>query len=401
MKNKQHLSHMVISRHILSYLILAFTLTSCASKEVLVPSITISEPSFRSTIGMASRKNQNNNINANSQTTMATGRALFNIPILSPGDKIQVDIHEGEDFSGVYSIDVDGCLKLPYLKPIHAQGLNINDLKAAIHKVLLLEDIFKKEFINISITPIQWSASLVNVKGAVYKPGNTLINQRTKEEYLNPIKSDSGDFANKKLLSSALKAAGGVKPDADLDNIQLVRNNVSQIFNMSGILSGDNFTDPVLTTGDLIIVPSTGYMQKTLLRPSRITPPGFRVFLSNLTVPASSNNSSAIGKYASNLPLGSRLLTAAISANCVGGTTSVNAKRFVILVGNDTQTNVNRTMKRSISELLNMPNSDKTNPYLMPNDMIACFDSNMTNWRDLGRAFADILSPAMILRGGL
>ena len=44
-----------------------------------------------------------------------------------------------------------------------------------------------------------------------------------------------------------------------------------------------------------------------------------RVFMSNLTMPATGNNPSAIDNYATNLPYGTRLLQATASANCMGG----------------------------------------------------------------------------------
>jgi len=57
--------------------------------------------------------------------------------------------------------------------------------------------------------------------------------------------------------------------------------------------------------------------------------------------------------------------------------------------------------QKSIQELLANPNADQVNPYLLPNDHVACFDSSVTNWRDIGRAISDILSPVKILGGGL
>lgn len=37
---------------------------------------------------------------------------------LSPGDKLEILIHEGEEFSGQYLVNHDGTLELPYLPPI-------------------------------------------------------------------------------------------------------------------------------------------------------------------------------------------------------------------------------------------------------------------------------------------
>ena len=322
--------------------------------------------------------------------------------LMSSGDKLHLQVQSGKEFSGTFTIDVDGYLKIPYLKPIYANGLTPTALTESVKKSFILEHIFKSDFLNITITPAQWSSAFINVKGAVYKPGNIIINQRNFKDESQHIISQSGDFAENRLLSSALKAAGGLRPDADLSRIQLIRKNNHYEYDLSGLISGETIqSDPVLINGDTLIIPSVGYLQKELFSLSRITPPGFRVFMSNLTVPASSNNTSAIGKYSSSLPLGSRLLTAAISANCVGGTQQVNAKRLIVLAGIDIKTNMLHVTQKSIEELLTHPNADQVNPYLLPNDHIACFDSSITNWRDIGRAVSDILSPLRVLGGGL
>jgi len=305
-----------------------------------------------------------------------------------------------DEFCGSYKIDLDGQLKLPYFEPITAAGRSIDEITAEIKHLLISKDIFKADFLDISVKPIQWSAALVSVKGAVFQPGNIMINERDFRKLNQNKETLNGDFANKRLLSSALKAAGGVRPDADLKNIKLVRANKLYHLDMRGIISGDRIlTDPILVQGDQVTVSSVGYVQTELLRPSRITPPGFRVFLSNLTVPAFHNSASAVGKHATSLPLGSRLMTAAISANCVGGTESVNARRKVLLAGVDLNTNKIRVVQRSLDQIYSSPNSHLMNPYLLPNDQVACFDSNISNWRDIARGFRDIVSPASIILG--
>jgi len=319
---------------------------------------------------------------------------------LSPGDKIEVTIPEGEEFSGVFTIEMDGTLRIPYLKPIVATGQSTVQLAKHIRDVLVLNGLFKAEFAQANVNPVQWAPTTIVIRGAVYNPGNILINKRKHQEGFNPVSSRTGDFAHKRLLSSALKAAGGLKPDADIRNIQLIRNGETSTLDMSGLVNGAFVIDPPLASGDQVIIPSVGYLQTELLRPTVVTPPGFRVYLSNLTIPADSNNKSANNKYASSLPPGSRLFKGAMSANCVGGTASVNAKRHIILVGADPLTGQTRVMKRSLQELLAQPNNDAVNPYLMPGDSIACFDSGMTNARDYARAIGDFLRPFVILSGG-
>jgi len=39
------------------------------------------------------------------------------------------------------------------------------------------------------------------------------------------------------------------------------------------------------------------------------------------------------------------------------------------------------------------------NPYLMPNDGVACYDSRFTNFRDVARGIGELVSPFIL--GGL
>ncbi len=344
-------------------------------------------------------RNTHKNVSPN-RALIAGQRQQVPSLVLSAGDSLKVSLLEGKEYCGVYKIDIDGQLKLPYLEPVTAAGKSMNELVEDIKHLLVSNEIFKADFLDISIKPIEWSAALVSVKGAVFQPGNIMINERDFRKQNQATKAFNGDFANKRLLSSALKAAGGIRPDADLKNIQLVRAHKTYYLDMSGILSGERvMNDPILVQGDQLTVPSVGYVQTELLRPSRITPPGFRVFLSNLTVPAFNNSASAVGKHATSLPLGSRLMTAAVSANCVGGTESVNARRKILLAGIDLNTNKIRVVQRSLDQIYSAPNSHLMNPYLLPNDQIACFDSNLSNWRDIAKGFTEILSPASIILG--
>jgi hypothetical protein len=152
-----------------------------------------------------------------------------------------------------------------------------------------------------------------------------------------------------------------------------------------------------LMSGDTIVVPSSGRFDPGLVALSAITPPGIRVFLSNLTVPATGNAISAVSKEASSLPYGSRLLTAAFAANCVGGVNITSAARHAVLVRTDPLSGREEALERPIHELLQAPHHDDVNPLVMPNDAISCYDSGVTNLRDIARTLFDILLPLSLL----
>jgi len=54
-------------------------------------------------------------------------------------------------------------------------------------------------------------------------------------------------------------------------------------------------------------------------------------------------------------------------------------------------------IERSVEQLIRQGHEEGMNPYLMPNDAIACYDSDVTNFRDIARTIGDIISPLKLL----
>lgn len=339
-------------------------------------------------------------INLSSSNLVATGEndpILAQGLLLSPGDLIEVLIEDGEGFNGRYIIDNAGYMKLPLVDVIQASGATTNKLEARIELALVRAEIFQPANASVTIHVLNWSSIKVSVAGAVFQPGTVLINKKiTGIQNAEHLKA-YGDYSTTRLLSEAIRAASGIRPDAKLDQIILIRKGWQVQIDMTGMFNGNLVTDYPLVSGDRIIVPSTGCFQANLVRPSLITPKGFRVFMSNLIDSAGDNSSAAIGRYSTNLPYGTRLLQAAVSANCVGGKEWTNAPRRVVLSSKNPITGETQVIERSVEELMTMPNKEKINPYLMPNDAVACYDSDVTNFRDIARTVADIIIPFKLL----
>ncbi|MGB5442001.1 MAG: polysaccharide biosynthesis/export family protein [Gammaproteobacteria bacterium] len=318
-------------------------------------------------------------------------------PPLSPGDRLQIDIEDGETFSGRYEVDMDGTVKLPHLPALQVAGEDTKHAERAIGKALVSAELFKAHRIRVSVRVHEWAHIQVHVSGAVFNPGMVSVNARSPEERALKPHLVSGDFASERMLTAALRSAGGVRPDAAVGDIRLIRNGKTLVVSYAGLTQGHAIPQIPLMSGDTIVVPSSGRFDANLVTPSAITPPGIRVFLSNLTVPATGNAISAVSKDASSLPYGSRLLTAAVSANCVGGVNSTSASRFAVLVRTDPLTGREEVLERAIHDLLQAPHHDAINPFVMPNDSIACYDSGVTNLRDLARILYEIILPLSLL----
>ena len=212
-----------------------------------------------------------------------------------------------------------------------------------------------------------------------------------------------GDFNNGRTLAVALRGAGGVRPDAALGAVYLVRGNSYTAIDLRSALGGDIGgsglpLDPQLARGDRIIVPSAGCFQPGLVRPSQVTAPGVRVYMSNLSRPAASNATSAIGKDATGLPYGTRLLQGLVTANCVGGS-AMNAARSAVLISRNPLNDHSVVIARHIEALVRHADRDDVNPYLMPGDAIACYDSNAMTVVDAIGVLGNLLGPAVLLKG--
>lgn len=314
---------------------------------------------------------------------------------LSPGDRIKVSIPEGDLFQGIYEVNLDGSLKIPYLSPVPVAGLEPSQVERVLKQEFIKAELFNPRFIQVSVQVSQWAAIQVNVVGETFQPGRVIINQRSPEELANSTQL-SGDYPPQRFLTAAIQAAGGVLPNADVKQIQLIRNGEKTTFDFSGVFNGKTVDEVPLIAGDRIIVPDAGHFQNELVRPSQITIPGLRVFLSNLTQPARGNAGASVDKDSSAFVYGSRFSQAVVAANCAGGSRD-NAKRRAVLVHTDRMTGQTKAIDRPVEQLLRATNDDETNPFLMPDDGVACYDSATTNLRGVAQTLGDIFSPFSLL----
>lgn len=230
-----------------------------------------------------------------------------------------------------------------------------------------------------------------------FAPGQVVINERPREPGIARTAA-AGDHAIGRSLGAALAHAAGVRPDADVAHIVLERAGSRRIVDLTGFLTGGFVPDVPLVDGDRITVPGKHCFQAELARPTPITPPGVRVYMSNLTTPALNNAASGIGRDQTNLPYGTRLLQALFSANCVGGAKMTNAHRSAVLVSTNPETGESEVIERDIESLIRRADRDLYNPVVMPNDAIACYDSGVTNIREVLRSLGDLAVSVSVAR---
>jgi len=317
---------------------------------------------------------------------------------VSGGDQISLSVSADDAFKGVYKVNMAGNLVLPLLGAIRASGLTTEGIQQKISEELVEKELMQPYLANVDLTIQQWAPVEVYVRGAVFLEGRVTINAKSAAfAALNP-NTRSGDYSSGRLLSEALRKAGGIRPDANISNIILIRDGNRTSHDFSGLFSGQKVEDVALIFGDEVVVPTTGLFQGALVRPSQVTPPDMVVYMSNPTVPILNNTSAAIDADGTKLPYGARLLRALVSANCVGGSQETNAPRRAVLISSNPLTGATEVIERSIQQLVSDPDRDDINPHVMPNDGIACYDSSVTNLRALAGTLSEVLAPFKDLR---
>lgn len=315
------------------------------------------------------------------------------------GDTLSVKIVGMEQYNGLYKISSQGTLELPFAPAFPASGRSRRVLIDEVEDELVRLKWFYRDSVKVNLSLVELAAINVSVTGAVFNPGRVLVNAKPAVKAEETIQHEAGAFAPGRDLVAAVAAAGGIRPDANLSQVYLKRQGTLWSVPLVKLINGDGFTQtPMLINGDQIIVGSTGEIDRSLIKPSQVTSPGMRIFMSNLTAPALSNAQSAVGADATRLPYGASLLDSALSANCIGGTHHANASRSVVLVTRNFGASEQIVIRRSINQLLANSSNKSVNPFLMPNDGVACYDSRFTNFRDVARGIGEVISPLLLGR---
>ena len=316
---------------------------------------------------------------------------------LSPGDLIHVGMPGDEAPAGNYKVDSDGSISFGGIGKLPVSGRSVEQVETELAQKLVASGLYRRGHAHPTVRLLDRDQVRVMVAGAVFSRGQVAINERPQTPDATRTTA-SGDHSIGRTLSAALSHAAGVRPDADIAHIVVTHGGRRQLVDFSGFIDGRPVNDVALVDGDQVTVPSRHCFQAKLARPTPITPPGVRVYMSNLTQPSLNNASSGIGRDQSNLPYGTRRLQALFSANCVGGAKVPNAPRAAVLVSTNPDTGESEVIERDVEALIRRPDRDLYNPVILPNDAIACYDSTITNAREVLRSLGDLATSVAVVR---
>jgi protein involved in polysaccharide export with SLBB domain len=314
---------------------------------------------------------------------------------LSRNDLLDVRVGRDEEFSGSYVVSRDGTLKLPFLDPVQAQGRSPQEVERDLKSRLVQAGLYDT-VPPVSVRIRDVASALIGVSGAVFEPHQVEIGGVGGDQADSQRQEALGASTEARNLSAALRAAGGVRPDADLSAVELRRGGRLYRLDLRGVFEGHNMVDVMMLTGDQVFVPSRQCFQDDLMRPGPVSPPGVTLFMSNLTQPATSNSTSAIGREVREVPYGTRFLQAVTDLNCVGGTRVTSGHRSALLLSRNPETGVSIAIERDIEDLLRRADRDDFDPYVLPGDSLACYDSAVTNAAEIGRVLGLVTLGALI-----
>ncbi|GGG65047.1 hypothetical protein GCM10011415_09750 [Salipiger pallidus] len=316
---------------------------------------------------------------------------------LSRGDLVDLRVEDDEIFNGDYVVSRDGTIKPPFLPAIPAQGRRPAEIEAALVRALLDGD-FYDEAPRVSVRLADFASASVGVSGAVFEPHAVEIGAASAESRDSLRQAALGASTEARNLSAAIRAAGGIRPDADLSAVELHRAGSRHVLDLRGVFEGRRAEDVMLLSGDEVIVPSRQCFQDDLMRPGPLSPPGVSLFLSNLTQPATGNAVSAIGREVREMPWGTRFMQAVVDTNCVGGARATSAHRSAVLFTRDPVTGVSVVIERNIEQMLRRADRDDYDPFLLPGDSIACYDSSITNLAEVAGVVAAVGTATALTR---
>jgi polysaccharide biosynthesis/export protein len=327
-------------------------------------------------------------------------RAQFlSAEIISPGDLVEVVVGNDDTFSGKYEVSSDGTLKVRDLPSVVAFGKSVNEIQNSVSRALEKAGYYNSAP-NVSVRLVDFGAVRIFVGGAVFEPGMITLSGTAASGTDNTRVLTVGATTENRRLSRSIQSAGGIRPDADLSRVTIKRKGQVTTIDLRNAVTGGMFDDKIVLAGDEVNVPTLGCFQSALVTPSVVSPAGAKVFMSNLTDPALSNANSAIAKDTRELRYGTRMLQAVVSMNCVGGSKATNASRSAVLYSRNPETGRSIVIERNIEDLLRNADRDDYDPFILPNDALACYDSKTTDIIKVAQGFG-IVAGAVVLGRGL
>lgn len=196
--------------------------------------------------------------------------------VLGPGDEININVFDYQEFTGRQVILPDGTISLPLIGNVMAANRNVEELVEELTR--LLEPWLVDPIVTIAITKLR--PIRIHVGGEVRRPGPIQLRNLNRSDL---VEASAFEFPT---VSVALLEAGGITQEADLRSIVIERLNPTgdriqiRINLWDALISENAPADITLQDGDAIFVPklaSDSTVDRRLLARSSFAPQTVRV----------------------------------------------------------------------------------------------------------------------------
>ena len=166
-------------------------------------------------------------------------QALRTIPLVRPGDKLNITVFQFPDLSGEYLVDVAGNVDMPLIGTVEAAGSSPADLRRRL-EALYRESYLTDPTINVAVT--QTTTPAITVEGSVRDPGVFEIDREL-------------------TLLQAVAMANGLDTYANPKKVVIFRQidgrRAAAAFDLSAIRDGE-MEDPQVFGNDIVVVDGSG-----------------------------------------------------------------------------------------------------------------------------------------------
>jgi len=172
--------------------------------------------------------------------------------IVGPDDELNIVLRDVQLVRETINIRPDGNISFSLVENLFVAGMTVSELDSALTRAL--STYLRAPKVDVQVTDHR--SKIVSLIGAVEN-----LNQ-------SGIKTGQGRYPlrNKTRMLDIILEAGGAAPDAQLDQVQLIRGSGSFTFNLQRVLdTGDISHNPVLQGSDIIIVPGASRLTKKVV----------------------------------------------------------------------------------------------------------------------------------------
>jgi len=180
--------------------------------------------------------------------------------VIGPGDVLKITLREVEITTEKVTVRPDGYISFSLAEDVQAAGRTAAQVDAGLTSVL--SHFLRHPKIDVEVA--EYKSKQVSILGAV------------QAVVTAGVKTGPGRYPlhGRSTVLDLILEAGGTTPDAQLDQVQLLREGQAYLLDIQRVLrTGDPSQNPVLQARDIIIVPGAARLTKKVVVLGEVTSP--------------------------------------------------------------------------------------------------------------------------------